>query len=174
MLNTAALPTINGNKPQGFIADFTTYWYQCSCEEEGYYLSALLNAPSIDGAIKLHQPRGLFGARHITRLPFEVCSIPTFDARNREHQQLATLSQAAHKVIAELDLLEGGVAAARKKARRMAHSYIEQIDAIARYMLGLPSGLYPMLPGRLMAHVSPPRAPMKRFRSLRQRVLHAL
>lgn len=139
VISTTALPIINGNRPQGFVADFTTYWYRCSTEQEGYYLSAILNAPRVDSEIKSHQPRGLFGARHITRLPFEVCSIPKFDVDNSNHQQLAALSKNAHEVITELDLSNTGISAARKKARQMVSSYIDQIDEITQLVLGLSS-----------------------------------
>lgn len=138
LINTADLPIINGNKPQGFVADFTTYWYQCSTKEEGYYLSAILNAPSVDQAIKKHQPRGLFGARHITRLPFEVCSIPPFNPDNEKHQQLVSLSQAAHEKTLEHSAFQGGISAARKRIRQETHPYIEQIDIITRQLLNLP------------------------------------
>ena len=136
VLDTTALPPVNNTKPQGFILDHTAYWYRGSLEE-AHFVSALLNAPCVDLAIKIYQTRGLFGARHIHRRPFEVCGIPEYDANNSDHQQLAALSQAAHVAVATLDLSVGGVVAARKQARTKAQPQIAAIDAIAQRLLGL-------------------------------------
>src|SRR6266571_552180 len=137
VLDTHSLPTINGTRPKAFVVDSTTYWYRCTLQEEAYFLRALLNAPCVDAAIKVHQTRGLFGARHIHRRPFEVCAIPQFHPLTPTHQEIARLSQEAHMVIAQLTLSDGGVVAARKQARQAARTYIEQIDEIAQHLLGL-------------------------------------
>jgi len=131
------LPVINGAQPTAFVADHTTYWYRSSTEAEAHFLVALLNAPCVDAAIKGYQTRGLFGARHIHRRPFEVCAIPRFNQDNPDHQQLVLLSQAAHKVVATLDLAESKVVVARKRARQATSDCITQIDAIAQRILGL-------------------------------------
>lgn len=137
VIDTSALPIINGAQPKAFVVDHTTYWYRCVSKDEGYFLTALLNAPCVDRAIKAHQTRGLFGARHIHRRPFEVCAIPAFNPHNPDHLQLASLSQAAHLAVSTIDFSKLGVVAARKQARQVAHLYIEQIDEIAQRMLGL-------------------------------------
>jgi len=137
IFSTANLPLINGVIPQNFVLDHTAYWYRASLREEAHYLAALLNAPSVDAAIKVHQTRGLFGARHVHRRPFEVCPIPEFDPRNADHARLAELSMAAHAAVAGIDLSAGGVVAARKKARAAAAAQIAEIDAIAQRLLGL-------------------------------------
>ena len=139
VLDTHSLPVINGAQPRAFVADHTTYWYRSSTEAEAHFLVALLNAPCVDAAIKGYQTRGLFGARHIHRRPFEVCAIPRFNQDNPDHQQLVLLSQAAHKVVATLDLAESKVVAARKRARQATSDCIIQIDAIAQRILGLSS-----------------------------------
>jgi methylase of polypeptide subunit release factors len=137
VIDTHNLPIINGAQPRAFVVDHTAYWYRTTLKDEAYYLSALLNAPCIDAAIKSGQTRGLFGERHIHRRPFEVCAIPQFNPNDPLHQQLAVLSQAAHAAIAPLEPSKGGVVAARKKARQSTHTYIEQIDKIVQRMLGL-------------------------------------
>jgi hypothetical protein len=129
--------------PKGFVADTTTYWYRPPTADEAHFLSALLNAPCVDATIKAHQPHGLFGARHITRLPFEVCPIPPFDADNADHQRLAALSQEAHALVAALDLAAGGVVAARKRARQAAREQLAEIDLIARRLLNLAPAALP-------------------------------
>ncbi len=130
---------INGVQPRAFVVDHKTYWYRCLSKDEAYYLTALLNAPCVDNAIKAHQTRGIYvGPRDIHRRPFEVSPIPQFNEHDPDHRQLAALSQAAHTAVAVLDLSKGGVVAARKRARKEVITYIEQIDLIAQRMLGLP------------------------------------
>ncbi|HEU0002777.1 MAG TPA: N-6 DNA methylase, partial [Ktedonobacteraceae bacterium] len=141
VIDTHSLPIIGGAQPVAFAVDHTTYWYRSDTEEEAHFLVALLNAPCVDSAIKQYQTRGLFGARHIHRRPFEVCAIPQFDKDNPDHLQLATLSQVAHDVIATLDLSHTKVVAARKQARLAVSEQIEQIDAIAQRLLGLAPAL---------------------------------
>lgn len=143
LIDSQHLPVINGAQPRSLVLDHTAYWYRCATSEEGYYLSALLNAPCVDAAIKIHQTRGLFGARHIHRRPFEVCPIPPYDPGNAEHQRLAALSQEAHGIVGGLDLRAGGVVAARKQARQAARAQIAEIDAIAQRLLGLAPAALP-------------------------------
>lgn len=112
VIDTSVLPLINGKQPRAFVTDSTTYWYRSTTKEEAHYLSALLNAPCVNGAIKSHQTRGLFGERHIHRRPFEVCPLPQFDPNNPDHQQLAALSEAAHAIVARLHLSPNGVGVA--------------------------------------------------------------
>lgn len=136
VIDTHNLPVINGAQPKAFVVDHKTYFYRTTTKDEAYFLSAILNAPYIDEAIKGGQTRGLFGERDIHRRPFEKCAIPQFNPNDPLHKQLATLSQEAHAAIVTLKLTKEGVVAARKKARQAAHVYIEQIDEIARHMLG--------------------------------------
>jgi hypothetical protein len=137
VLATGVLPIIGGVQPKAFVAEHIMYWFHASVPGEAHYLAAILNAPCVDAAIKPYQPRGLYGPRHIQRRPFEVCPIPEFDANNPGHQRLAEISRLAHETVAALDLREGGVVAARKKAREATRSYLDEIDTIARRMLGL-------------------------------------
>lgn len=137
VIDTHSLPVINGAQPKAFVVDHKTYWYRSTSKEEVHFLAALLNAPSVDAAIKTYQTRGLFGARDIHRRPFEVCAIPQFDEHNADHQQLAHLSMSAHEAVAQLDLSHCNVVAARKLARQAARADIERIDVIARQVLGV-------------------------------------
>ncbi len=143
VIDTSDLTSINGAQPRGFVLDHTAYWYRSDSPDEVHFLSALLNAPCVDAAIKIHQTRGLFGARHIHRRPFEVCPIPPFDADNADHRRLAALSQEAHALVAALDLTAGGVVAARKRARQAAHEQLAEIDLIARRLLNLAPAALP-------------------------------
>jgi len=138
VVDTHILPIINGAQPKAFVVDTKTYWYRATTIEEAYFLVALLNASCVDRAIKPHQTRGIYvGPRDIHRRPFEVCPIPQFDPDNSQHQKLTELSQAAHSVVAKLDLSRGEVVAVRKQTRQAVQSYIEQINEIAQGLLGL-------------------------------------
>ena len=146
--------------------DHKIYWCRCVDEiEEAHYLAAILNAPSVDIAIKAYQTRGIYvGPRDIDRRPFEVCPIPAFDASDPDHQRLAELSRQAHETVAALDLSAGGVVAARKKAREAARGHLDAIDAIARRMLDLTPGPSPTGRGE-------PRARARRGRRSRYDVV---
>ena len=80
--------------PTGFIADYTTYWCGTNNVEEAHYLAGILNSNVLDQMIKKNQPKGKFGPRHITRLPFEF-GVPEFDPKNRLHKQIASLGIGA-------------------------------------------------------------------------------
>jgi len=82
--------------PVGFVADYTTFWFGTNNEEEANYLAAILNSDILDQMIKKHQPKGKFGPRHITRLPFEF-NVPQFDPRNQLHKQIAVTGLKATK-----------------------------------------------------------------------------
>ena len=97
--------TVYGLPANGFIADYTTYSFDTKDSDEAHYLCAILNAPSVDAAIKPYQTKGLFGAqkgkgeRHIHRRPFEVLEIPRYDKANAQHQELAGISRQCHQVV---------------------------------------------------------------------------
>ncbi|HUY78726.1 MAG TPA: N-6 DNA methylase [Ktedonobacterales bacterium] len=136
VLDTRQLPIINGVRPTAFVVEHKMYWYRCAQPEEAHYLAALLNAPSVDAAIKPTQTQGTFGPRDIERRPFEVVAIPAFDPADADHQQLAALSQQAHALVAAGEAQTGGVVAARKHARTATADVIVQIDVIARRVVG--------------------------------------
>lgn len=105
VVNTKRLPDIQiGNtkiSPTGFIADYTTFWFETNRATEAYYLAAILNSNVLDQMIKKHQPKGKFGPRHICRLPFEF-NIPKFDPKNKLHWQIAVKGLKAKKEAAKL------------------------------------------------------------------------
>lgn len=133
-------PSIYGRKTQGFVVDTKTYSYDAENLEEAHYLCALLNAESVDKAIKAYQTRGIFkGERDIHRTPFEANAIPPFDAKNADHTELARLSREAHDVIAAMKAsggLSGSVYRIREQARAAAAAQLAAIDVIARRVVG--------------------------------------
>ena len=125
----------------GFVVDTTCYYLSTETEAEAHYLCAILNSQPVDEQIKVHQPEGLWGARHIHRTPFEACAIPIFDADNPDHLELARLSIAAHENIEEMKrmeenrLLNGGPGRARGRAREILAEEISEIDELTRRVI---------------------------------------
>ncbi len=138
VIDTRNLPVINGRQPQAFIVDHTTYWYRSSVLEEAYFLTAILNAPCVNDAIKAYQTRGQFGERHIHRRPFEVCAIPQFDPNNSNHLQLAALSRQSHELVSSMEESLKTIPG-RKHIRQSVQQFIAPINEITQSLLTLPS-----------------------------------
>ena len=98
---------INGLAAQGFIADNTTFYFDTNSGDEAHYLSAYLNAPAVDAAIKPYQSEGAFGAqsgggqRDICRRPFEVLAWPRYNSQDKRHRRLVALGRKAHEQVAD-------------------------------------------------------------------------
>lgn len=83
-----------------FIIDHKEYYLASYCEEEAYYLAAILNSSAPNEMMKDFQSRGLFGARDIHKKILDVY-FPRFDEHNKLHLRLAQLSELAHENTAE-------------------------------------------------------------------------
>jgi len=122
----------------GLIADCTTFWYETDDEDEAHYMSAVLNAPRLDAAIKPMQAKGAFGERHIHKKPLEF-PIPLYDPDNPTHGKLVELSKECHrKVGAVLPVLAqkyGSVGKIRSEIKKELRDEIEQIDRLAKQVL---------------------------------------
>lgn len=68
------------------IIDQTLNWAHVESEDEALYLTGLFNSESVNNAIKIFQPRGQQGERHIHSLPYEVT--PKFNAENPLHKEV--------------------------------------------------------------------------------------
>ena len=68
------------------IIDQTLNWVHVGSEDEALYLTGLFNSDSINEAIKIFQPRGQQGERHIHSLPYEVT--PVFNSENLLHKEV--------------------------------------------------------------------------------------
>ena len=139
VLDMAAMPPlVHGRRARAFIIDYKIYYYDVVSKNEAHYLCAVLNASSVNDAIKAYQSYGLMGARDISRTPFEACGIPPFEANNPDHMALVKLSQTAHEAVMLLktsDGLTGSVASMRDHAREVAATQLDAIDAIARQIV---------------------------------------
>ena len=119
----------------GFAADADTYYYQTKDDIEAHYLSAFLNAPYVDEAIKPHQTRGQWGERDIHRRPFEVMPIPKFDPKDKRHQKLAELSKECHQKVNQLTLEGKSIGFLRGKVRKALINELAEIDSVVKSIL---------------------------------------
>src|SRR5207247_9317749 len=100
--------SVYGLRVQGYIAEHVTYWFETELAVEAHYLSAVLNAPMVDKAIKPYQTRGAFGAqrgkgeRHVGRRPFEVLPIPRYDSKDKRHGALPRIRQRCTAKVAKV------------------------------------------------------------------------
>lgn len=129
ILKVAELPI------QGFIAEWTSYYYQTKDETETHFLCSFLNAPYVDERIKPYQTRGQWGERDISRTPFEAVPIPRFDPKDERHQKLAELSQECHEKVAKLSLMGKSIGLLRNKVREHLKEELEEIDSLVKSIL---------------------------------------
>jgi len=124
-------------RPGGFAAQHTTYAYQTSDEQEAHYLCAFLNAPLVGPAIEPYQPRGAYkGPRHVCRRPFEVVPLPRFDAQNRLHKRLASLSEKCHQKVDGMGLpLDAEIGRLRQRIRAELADELRRIDEVLAAIL---------------------------------------
>jgi len=122
--------------PKGFVADFTTMFYETDDEMEAHYLCAILNSDVVNEAIKPYQTKGLFGERDIVRRPF-MLPIPKFDPSNPVHRRLAELSKACHEKASRIRLTKRGVAARRKEVRDALKAERAEINKLVSQLLGI-------------------------------------
>jgi hypothetical protein len=138
---------------RGFVAEHVTYWFETENPDEAHYLSAVLNAPLVDEAIKPYQTRGAFGAqrgggeRHVGRRPFEVLPIPRYNAKDKRHRRLAKLSQDCHAKIqrflahADERWQTAPIGRLRTELRQdHLHAELAEIDAVVADILNGPPG----------------------------------
>lgn len=83
------------------VVEHKLYWAAVTSQDEGRYLTAVLNAPVISEMVKPYQSTGAFGPRdfdkYVWRLP-----IPVFDATNPIHRELVCLAQQAEALAASV------------------------------------------------------------------------
>jgi len=78
-----------------FIVENKTYVFYTNDINEAFYLTAVLNSSIPNEKMKDFQTRGLFGARDVHKKILDVY-FPKFNEKNKQHLQLAQLSEQAH------------------------------------------------------------------------------
>ncbi len=121
-------------KPNGFVADYTTYIYETNDEDEAHYLCAFLNSNIVHKGVKSFQPRGKYGKRDIGRRPFQL-SIPEFSRKETNHIKLAELSKQCHQTIKDHTFIRKGFRGMRGEASRILANEIDEINSIVSSIL---------------------------------------
>ncbi len=121
-------------KCNGFVADYTTYIYETSKEDEANYLCAVLNSTVVHKGVKGFQPRGKYGKRDIGRRVFQL-PIPEFDKSNSDHTRLARLSKQCHQTIKKHVFAKKGFRGMRREAAQSLQNEMKEIDSIVQSML---------------------------------------
>lgn len=103
------------------IIDHKLYWAATSSADEARYLVAILNSGTLLSRVAPLQTRGLFGARDFDKHIFAV-PIPTFDANDAAHLELASLADAAERAALAVPVRSGDQFQTVRKAVRDALS----------------------------------------------------
>jgi len=124
------------NHPRAII-DQKLYWAPVGSQEEGRYLTAILNSPALGEIIRPYQSVGAFGPRDFDKYVWYP-PIPEYDGGKRDHSQLADLAQDAEQVAAGVELPRGiGFQRARALIRNAlnAEGLLDQIDELVKSIL---------------------------------------
>jgi hypothetical protein len=81
------------------VVEHKLYWAPVDSPDEGRYLTAILNAPIINDAVKPYQSTGAFGPRDFDKYVW-LLPIPVFDAENPLHGLLVQVARRAEEVAA--------------------------------------------------------------------------
>lgn len=88
------------------VIDHMLYWTPTEHEEEGHYLTAVLNSETARSRVASVQARGQWGARHFDKVMFTL-PIPRFDGKKVIHAELAAAGEAAESVAAAVAIPKG-------------------------------------------------------------------
>ncbi|MBI2907102.1 MAG: N-6 DNA methylase [Chloroflexi bacterium] len=125
--------------PPGII-EHALYWAAVDSEEEGRYLTAVLNSEAARQRAEHLQSRGQWGARHFDKVMLSL-PIPRFERSNKLHQRLAKAAAHADKVAAAVPLTEGmHFVTARQKIREALQEdgIAAEIDKLVAQLLDGP------------------------------------
>ncbi len=114
----------------------------CATEEEGRYVTGVLNSETARSRAEQYQARGQWGARHFDKVVFNL-PIPRFDPKEKLHCALADAAAEAEKVAAAVDLPK---TVKFQRARRMVRDALTEagiapkIDGLVAQLLDRPAG----------------------------------
>lgn len=114
-------------KDRSAIIESSLYsWNDCCDENEGIYLTGALNSGYLIDKIRHLQSQGLYGPRHISRLPLK-CPIPRWNSNEPLHQEIVHLAKNITNIVEEVRLDNSwGFQKARKEIREKIQSTKEQ------------------------------------------------
>ncbi|MGY0799698.1 N-6 DNA methylase [Lysobacter sp. A286] len=116
------------------VIDQTLYWARVGSEDEAVYLTGLLNSSAVNEVIKEFQSRGLFGERHIHKLPIEMT--PPFDSGEPSHMEVV---RTTRKVMSEWAVYKSANGATIDPLLRPGSPLGRRRPAITKIISALPS-----------------------------------
>jgi hypothetical protein len=111
-----------------FIIDHMLYWASVSSEDEGSYLTAVLNSETARARVATLQARGQWGARHFDKVVFTL-PIPRFDAAVSLHADLADAARDAEAIASAVALPEN---VKFQRARKLTRDALIEAGVAAR------------------------------------------
>jgi len=120
------------------VVEHMLYWMAPADENEGRYLTAILNSETARARAEQYQARGQWGARHFDKVMFNL-PIPRFDAGNALHHSLTEAATEAEKIAAKVELPEG---VKFQRARALVRTALKEanvsqkIDKLVAKLLG--------------------------------------
>jgi type I restriction-modification system DNA methylase subunit len=122
---------------QGFVADYKSFYYDTGNKEEAYYLTTVLNSPTVDELLKPMQSRGLWGPRDICKKVLEI-PIPQYNSSDENHQALSQLGEQCTQKVEQLlpQLAKSrSIGHTRRLIKAELKQELEEIDALVRQIL---------------------------------------
>ena len=118
---------VTGNIEYKTIVGSENYYFSTDSKEEAYFLSAVLNSPSLTNNIKL-----IKSSRHIHKRPFSF-PIPIYDENNDLHNQLAKLAMECETSVRDLLLKDPNINV--EKVKTKIHQELQIIDDIVEEII---------------------------------------
>jgi N-6 DNA Methylase len=120
------------------VIEHKLYWTAVSTEDEGHFLTAILNAEGLRKRAERFQSQGQFGARDFDKVVFNL-AIPMFDPKKAPHRNLAAAGKRAATLASLVPLDEGAHFTRHRKRIRQAlieNGVMGEIEAMVETMLG--------------------------------------
>ena len=96
----AAMSAIDPTTNKRLLVDQTLYWLGCDTKDEALFYEGMLNSDELNRKIKVFQPEGNQGKRHIHTLLLDF--LPHYDPQNQKHKELASAVENLDKAISSL------------------------------------------------------------------------
>jgi SAM-dependent methyltransferase len=128
--NVSAVSLARGPLDLPFVVDYRMFYLATESQEEADYLAAVLNAESVNDAIKPFQTLGLLGERHVSKKVLDL-PIPQYKQKELAHRELAALGAKARIQAATLikePAFPASLAQRRGWLRERLSATLEEID----------------------------------------------
>lgn len=123
--------------PLCLLVDHKLYWIRCANQDEGYYLTSILNSSAANEAIKPFQSMGLMGERDIHKKVLDL-PFPAYNpekAKVRDLVRLGLKAQEEAKALVKSGELPASLARRRAAVRQHVKNLLEEIDTIVQTLI---------------------------------------